>query len=111
MAEQKIEMVVRETVTETVAIDAILSEMVRDLVIEGLKEARQMLRFGLADQKLAIIRALLSGATRSLGKDFTSTESEAKVAVERLFTSMREIDEVVDAAPVAAIAPRTDDSD
>jgi hypothetical protein len=85
--------------------------MVRDLVIEGLKEAKVMLQFGLADQKLAIIRSVLSGATRSLGKDFTSTEQEAKIAVERLFHSMRELGEVVDAAPVAAIAPRTDDSD
>lgn len=108
MAESHVEMIVRETITETVPLDAQLAEMVRDLVILGLGEARRMLEFGLADQKLVIIRALLSGATRSLGKDYASTEQEAKVAVERIFSSMREV-EAGDAAPVAAIAPRVDD--
>lgn len=109
--EQTIEYAIKETITETVAIDQVLSEKVRELVLTALDEAAHMLEFGLADQKMAIIRTLLSGATRSLGKDFTSTEQEAKVAVERLFTSMRELDEVSDAAPLAAIAPRADDSD
>lgn len=111
MAEQKIEMVVRETVTETVAIDQVLSNMVRDLVIMGLEEAKNMLEFGLADQKMAIIRTLLSGATRSLGKDFTSTEQEAKIAVERLFEGIRQIPESGYDAQLKALAPRIDDSD
>lgn len=109
--EQKTDVILRETVTEQVLIDSVLSEMVRELVIDALKEAKKMLEFGLADQKMALIRTLLNGATRSLGKDFTSTETEAKVAVTRLFDAMRELDEDSDAAPIAALAPRTDDSD
>lgn len=92
--EQKIDLIVRETVTETVTVDKQLAEMVRELVIDGLNEARIMLRFGLADQKLQILKSLLSGATRTLGKDYTSTEQEARLAIDRMFAEIRAVNNV-----------------
>lgn len=98
--EQTIDVIVKETVTETVTLDKELAEQVRDLVIMGLNEAKNMLEFGLADQKLAIMKTLLSGATRVLGKDFTSTEQEARFALDRMFSEIRKVKHVESQASI-----------
>jgi len=108
--EQSVEFVIKETITEVVNIDQALAERVRELVNTALDWAEFMMNYGLADQKMAMIRTLLNASTKSLGKDFTTHDKEAKLAVDRLFEAMREV-EVVDASPLAALTPRTDDSD
>jgi len=89
--EQTIDVILKETVTETVTVDKEVAETVRTLVIDALDEARWMLKYGLADQKMALMKILLSGATRTLGKDFTSTEQEARFALDRMFSTIRDI--------------------
>jgi hypothetical protein len=108
--EQHVDVILKETVTEHVVVDEHLADRVRKLVDLALDEAEEMLSFGMPDQKLQLIRTLLSASTRNIGKDFTNTEQEAKVAINRLFDQMREVD-VVDAPTVTAIAPRVDDPD
>jgi hypothetical protein len=108
--EQSVEFVIKETITEVVNVDHALAERVRELVNTALDWAEFMMNYGLADQKMAMIRTLLNASTKSLGKDFTTHDKEAKLAVDRLFESMREV-EAVDAPPLVALTPRTDDSD
>lgn len=108
--EQNVEFIIKETITEVVNIDQALAERVRALVNTALDWAEFMMNYGLADQKMAMIRTLLNASTKSLGKDFTTHDKEAKLAVERLFESMKEV-EPSDAAPVSALAPRTDNPD
>lgn|SRR5262245_20489962 len=108
--EQNVEVIIKETITEVVNVDQQLQERVKELVYTALEWAEFYMNYGLADQKLAMIRTLLSASTKSLGKDFATHDREAKLAVERLFEGMREV-ETVDAAPIAALAPRIDDSD
>lgn len=105
--EQSVEVILKETITETVTVDQALQERVRGLVERALDEAEMILNFGLMDQKMVLIRTLLTASTRQLGKDFVSKENEARFALERVFDSMREVEEP-DAAPTAAITPRID---
>ena len=107
--EETVEIIIKETVTELVNVDQALAERVRELVETALDWAEFMMNYGLADQKLQMIRTLLTASTKSLGKDFTTHDKEAKLAVDRLFAGMREVEPY--AAPVAALAPRIDDPD
>lgn len=108
--EEHTEVIIKETITEVVNVDQALAERVKELVYNALDWAEFYMNYGLADQKMAMIRTLLSASTKSLGKDFTTHDREAKLAVERLFEGMREV-ETVDAAPLAALTPRTDNPD
>lgn len=107
--EQQVEVILKETITESVTVDQALQERVRALVEQGLDTAEWILKYGMMDQKLVLIRTLLSASTRQLGKDFVSKENEARFALERVFEDMRKVEEA-DAAPVAAVAPRVDHS-
>jgi len=108
--EQSVEFIIKETITEVVNVDQALAERVRELVNDALDWAEFMMKYGLAEQKMMVMRTLLNASTRSLGKDFTTHDKEAKLAVDRLFEAMREV-EPVDAAPIAALTPRVDYSD
>jgi hypothetical protein len=110
--EQNVEVIIKETITEHVNVDKQLSERVKQLVAKALDEVEDVLDFGTADAKQAIIRTLLTASTRQLGKDFTTTENEARLALERLFEGQRILPtdqpNVVELAPAT---PRIDDSD
>ena len=108
--EQSVEFIIKETITEVVNVDQALAERVKELVNDALDWAEYLMEYGLADQKMTIIRLLLSASTKSLGKDFTTHDKEAKVALDRLFDGMR-IVETVDAPPLTALTPRVDDPD
>jgi hypothetical protein len=109
--EQNVEVIIKETITEHVNVDKALSDRVKILVDKALDEVEDILDFGTADAKQAIVRTLLSASTRQLGKDFTTTENEARLALERLFEGQRVLPEadpnVIELAPST---PRIDDS-
>jgi hypothetical protein len=109
--EQSVEVVIKETITEHVNVDKALSERVKQLVAKALDEVEDILDFGTADAKQSIVRTLLSASTRQLGKDFTTTENEARLALERLFEGQRNLPQsdpnVIELAPTS---PRIDDS-
>ena len=89
--EQTVDVIIKETITEHISVDQILVERVRQLVLDALDEVEGILKFGLMDQKIQIIKMLLGASTRNLGKDFTSHEQEAKIALESLFEQMRDV--------------------
>lgn len=109
--EQSVEVIVKETITEHVNVDRALNERIRALVNKALDEVEDILDFGLAEQKQHVIRTLLSASTRQLGKDFTTVETDARLALERLFENQRADIQVVDAAELIPATPRIDDPD
>lgn len=106
--EQHVDIILKETITESVRVDEHLTERIRDLLDRALDEAEMVLDFGVMGDKMSIIRTLLSAGARSVGRDFATPDNDAKLAVERLFLAQREIEH----APQLEASPsRTDDPD
>lgn len=108
--EQNVEVIIKETITEHVNVDRALNDRLRGIVSKALDEVEDILDFGLADQKQQVIRTLLSASTRQLGKDFTTTENEARMALERLFEGQRQLPLEPNVIELASTTPRIDDS-
>ena len=107
--EESVDIIIKQTITESVNVDPDLKARINRFTDMVLTEAENTMKFGLSSERMAIMRLVLSAATKSVGKDFTTTENEGRVALESLFESMREIPEATHAAPVAALAPPVDD--
>lgn len=108
--EETTEVILKQTITETINVDPELQAEIRDFTRLALKEARAMMKFGLGSERLALVRIVLGAAVRGVGKDFQKTEQEGRVALESIFTDMRIIPQEPHAAPVASLAPPVDDS-
>jgi len=108
--EEHTEFIIKQTITEHLNTDPDIQAEVRAFSLLCLKEAHKMMEFGLANQKLALMRIFLNAAARSVGRDFQTTENEGRLALDSIFAEMREITEATDAAPLAAIAPPVDHS-
>ena len=72
------------------------------LTMNALQQARDILDFGLADQKIAIIRTILSGTMKIVGSDVAVVEEEARVAIDSIWNTMRNVPNVT----TPSIAPR-----
>lgn len=68
-----------------------IAEKTRALINMALDEARDMLDNGAEDTKLALVKAFVGGAIRTLGRSEDTETDETRAAVERIFKSNREI--------------------
>lgn len=108
--EEHTEVILKQTITEHVQVDPEIRDEVASFTKDMFSFARNTMRFGMANEKMALAKIFFGAAVRSVGKDFQTTENEGRVALDNLFASMREIPKS-NAAPVATLAPRVDDSD
>jgi hypothetical protein len=68
-----------------------LAEEVRQLTHTALRQATLMLQFGHTDQKIAIIKSLLSNAGRLIGQESGGSTEEIRANLETLFTETRRV--------------------
>jgi hypothetical protein len=110
--EESTEFIIKQTITEHINVDEDLKAEIRSFTRDMIREARNTLQFGLGKEKMDLIKIFFGAAVRSVGRDFQTTENEGRIALERVFESMRDLPQgTPDAAPLAALTPRVDDPD
>lgn len=68
-----------------------IADKTRALIAMALDEAREMMEFGAEDTKLALVKAFVGGAIRTLGRAQDTGDEDARDALQRIFASQREI--------------------
>lgn len=102
------EYVIRRTSVEQTEATRAIQTLLEDITLQALQEARNILNFGLADQKLALIRTIVSGSMKIVGSDAAVVEEEAKSAIESIWTTMRKLP---NGSTPRTLAAGTDDPD
>lgn len=92
----------RKTVTRLTPEDEDLANGIRRFAWRALREAEWIMEFGTTEAKLTLVRTVLPGVTRLLGKGGEGEEEESRAAVSRIFDSMR-----VDTRALPIEAPST----
>lgn len=69
-----------------------IAHKVEQLFEEGLDAALDLLQFGIAEHKISIVKSILSAATKLLGEQSDTRAVEVRLALDSLFTDMRDID-------------------
>lgn len=112
MAEEHVDIIIKQTVTESIAVDPELRSKIAAFTDYMLDEAKRTMRFGLSAERMQLMKMVLGPAVKSVGQDVTRTENEGRLALENIFQSMREGSAPTHAVtPVASLAPRVDDPD
>lgn len=88
--EERVDIILKQTITESITVDPALQSKIASFTDMVLEEARKTMAFGMAHERMALMKIVLGGAVRSAGKDFTSTENEARVGLEELLSGMRD---------------------
>ena len=76
--------------------DEELAEKMRKLVDKAYHEAMMILEMGPTDLKMSVIRTVLAGAGRLIGKESSSTMEEGRAALESLMRDMRQVEPVTE---------------
>lgn len=76
--------------------DAELGARVREIVHKALDEVEFIMAFGAHEDRMAIVRALLSPAGRLIGVGAGSQKEEQRVALDELFDAVRAVPTIRD---------------
>lgn len=97
-----------ETTIQSLPADREVADLLRDLATKALNFANEIIDGPYPmEVKLSLTRSIIAGSSKLLGVDTSTTHRETQLALQQVFSEMRE----VDAAPVKTPTPPTDDSD
>ncbi len=68
-----------------------IADQARTLAVQVIKRAQAVLQFGAPDHRLAIMKAVLPNAMRTLGVEAASEHQEVRMQLDNLFTSIRSV--------------------